>query len=480
MLFNDSGKKKECKKCGYIMYPPYSEQCPKCGTPIGTLEKKKKIESEKFDLKKSNTSSAEKLSNLLHTEDTIKFHKNKITPKTPNFNHQKQTTPIKETRSQNFANFMKIQSNPGIVFGKTKSNQSKIGDIHRISTKNASQSKKESKMTFKIKQNNNKSIDISDTKLELGIEGEYLRFIGIITKDRNEIYASNPKFQYFLDLTANLQFIATSILSGELDRMVLSIPININKNKDKENIDIEQKDETCYFYDDSKFTYIIYGYIPEKKAAWLLNQIKLYLKDVLGKKNPDKLTKQEEYNFSIEFSKRIRFILKEYIKLQGVFSETKLGSVDDFLRVDFFGLSFQSVELIGNLITNSIKMEEINIPIDPEEEDLEGVRREFQEQIINAKIQAIAVNTFAHTGMMPNWIAVKLGFQHYRFILFSKQNDYYITLLVEGNLELKEQILDKLKNLLSDVTNNPFNGDLTNFHQKTPKIIQFIKDLNET
>ena len=78
--------------------------------------------------------------------------------------------------------------------------------------------------------------------------------------------------------------------------------------------------------------------------------------------------------------------------------------------------------------------------------------------------------------MMPTWISVKLGFQHYRYILFSKIKTYYISLLAEGNLVLKDEILSHLHKELTDVADQPFYGDLGPFTGVSESIVQFLKN----
>ena len=170
--------------------------------------------------------------------------------------------------------------------------------------------------------------------------------MGITTKDRKELYYSNEKFRYFLELGSNLDFIATSILSGELDRMELS-PLDGGK------------EEICYFLSDKDFLYIIYGNIPDKKAAWLLNQMKIFISEILRKKDVNKLTKIDLYNVKQNFPSRVKFILNQYIKLQDVFTSRKLRSLDNFLRVDYFGLSYQSIGIISKLITTTLEFEDL-------------------------------------------------------------------------------------------------------------------------
>jgi len=77
--------------------------------------------------------------------------------------------------------------------------------------------------------------------------------------------------------------------------------------------------------------------------------------------------------------------------------------------------------------------------------------------------------------MMPNWISVRLSFQKYRFILFAKSHNYYISLLTEGNLEYKDAIIARLQKILDEVTQTPFIGVLADFKDITPKVIESLQ-----
>ncbi|MHA1563583.1 MAG: hypothetical protein ACTSPA_15900 [Promethearchaeota archaeon] len=158
----------------------------------------------------------------------------------------------------------------------------------------------------------------------------------------------------------------------------------------------------------------------------------------------------------------------------------KLKSLDNYLRVDYFGLSYQSIGVISKIISQDLEIEGMP-PIDPNNESSSDFnQQEMAEALITAKVEAMAAtmaaNTVANTQMMPNWISVKLGFQHYRFILFSKLGNYYISLLIEGNLDLKDRILNKLHGWLEKVTLKPFTGVLEEFKQVQTGIVEYLKE----
>jgi hypothetical protein len=72
---------------------------------------------------------------------------------------------------------------------------------------------------IKVKQ---KPIDISldVDKIQL-TKGEYIKLLGITSTDRTELFCSNENLKYLLELTNNLDLIATGVLGGELDKMLL-------------------------------------------------------------------------------------------------------------------------------------------------------------------------------------------------------------------------------------------------------------------
>ncbi len=71
----------------------------------------------------------------------------------------------------------------------------------------------------KVKQ---KPLDISLERDKIQLtKGEYVKLLGITSKDRIQLYCSNENLRYLLELTNNLDNIATGVLDGELDQMLL-------------------------------------------------------------------------------------------------------------------------------------------------------------------------------------------------------------------------------------------------------------------
>ena len=314
-----------------------------------------------------------------------------------------------------------------------------------------------SKLKGKVKLKD-KPLDISldSDKIELE-KGEYIKLLGVTSVERTQLYCSNEKLIYLLELTNNLDSIATSILGGELDKMLL--------------IEAETDEvEKCQFFEKDKIIYLVYGRFPDKKGKWILEQMAKNYSELVTGKDADKLDKFEKYQIETEFKRRTKFILNEYLKMQEVFTDQEIPYVEDSVRIDYLGLSSMSIGVISLLLGDKLEIKFPGETRSPEEE------KEMIESMLTAKIEAIAANTQGNTGAVPRWIAVKLGFQNYRFLTFKKyQNDYFLYLLSEGNLEKIQLVEDLIDPKISEVTNKIFSGNLKPFNEL--KII-LEKDFN--
>jgi hypothetical protein len=89
------------------------------------------------------------------------------------------------------------------------------------------------------------------------------------------------------------------------------------------------------------------------------------------------------------------------------------------------------------------------------------------ESLISAKIEAIAVNTLAHTGAFPRYIITKIGFDQYRIIeFFQLANDYILQILASGNVDLLESVINQvILPIVNPVTSQPFTGMLTTHNE---------------
>ena len=243
-----------------------------------------------------------------------------------------------------------------------------------------------------------------------------------------------------------MDFIATSILGGVLDKMVLVAEAGEN--------------EKCQWYTKDKVIYLIYGVFPDKKGKWLLEQIAKHFSDLMIGKNIDNLQKIDKYQFETRFNSILKFLLEEYVKMQEIFSDQEIPSVEDKIRIDYFGLSSKSIGVISLLLGSELNVQVPGTYEDPTE------ALEMKESVLTAKIEALAANTVGNTKAMPKWIAVKLGFQSYRFLTFKRyQNDYFLYILSEGNLGKIVKAEDEIDPYVSHVVDTPFSGNLKSFNR---------------
>lgn len=310
----------------------------------------------------------------------------------------------------------------------------------------------------KVKPKKVLGINLESNKIEL-TKGEYIKLLGITSVERTQLYCSNPNYNYLLELTNNLDYIATGILGGDLDKMLL-----ISEEKDEK--------EKCQFYERHNIIYLVYGKFPDKKGKWILKHMSNHFKELVGGRNVEELDNFEKDELEREFKRWTKFILEEYLKLQEIFGDEDLGYVEDNIRIDYLGLSSMSIGVISLLLSN----DELNIEFPGEYED-PNEELEMKESMLTAKIEAIAANTQGNTGAIPRWIAVKLGFQKYRFLTFRKyQNDYYLNLLSEGNLGKIEKVEELLDANINPLTETSFSGNLQPFNKLKTKLKE---DLNK-
>ncbi len=309
----------------------------------------------------------------------------------------------------------------------------------------------------RVKKKGVRTIELSNDEIEVKTGEEYIKLLGIITQNRKPIFCSNERYNYLLELTCNLDFIASSILGGELDQMML------------ESLET-QKMENCIFVIDKSIIYILYGKFPNKKGYWLIEQMKKTLDAALNGLDPDELEKIQAHNISLKLKSALKYSILEYIKLQEVFSDKKIPFVEDTLKVHYFGLSSQSIGIISLLLGDELPIVYKGPTSSPQEE------LEMKETLVTAKVEAIAANTAGNTGAMPMWIAVKLGFQNYRFLTFTKlENEYILNMLSEGNIEKLEKVENLLQNIVKDTSQTKFHGDLRPFNKLKTDLKRFFE-----
>ena len=340
-----------------------------------------------------------------------------------------------------------------------ESKESKKPTIKNFDTRSVTPSRKFGSKV-RVKEKVEEDFSLSDDFIPLQQNNEYIRFLGITTKEgRNKLFYSNTRFKYLLELANNLDYIAVSILGGNLDKMLL--------------VSNEDVDEKCQFLVKDNLIYIVFGNFPDKKGKWILEQMDKYYSELVKKRDVDDLTETERYEIERKFTGPANFIIKEYKRLQEVFTDKEIPYVEDWMRIDYLGLSSMSIGVISLLLDTD---NNLNVEV-PGEYESESEEIEMKESLLTAKIEAIAANTLGNTGSYPRWIAVKLGFQHYRFLTFRKyQNDYFLSLLSEGNLQKLEKVEGKIEPYLYYGIDKPFSGNLRPFNKlKTTIREMFLK-----
>ena len=254
--------------------------------------------------------------------------------------------------------------------------------------------------------------------------------------------------QYLLELTNNLDFIATSILGGVLDKMLL--------------ISEKEGEKKCQFYARNNIIYIIFGTFPDMQGKWFLEQMAKFYGELIAGKDVNNLKKLERHEIDRKFEARLNYINKEFKDLieNQVVSDQDFSYVEDQMRVDYLGLSSMSIGVISLLVGDELEIKAPGEYDDPEEE------KEMKESGLTARIEAIAANTLGNTGAYPRWIAVKLGFQNYRFLTFKKYpNEYFLYMLLEGNLKKLNLVENEFDRYIQHVVDSPFSGTLKPFNR---------------
>ena len=201
-----------------------------------------------------------------------------------------------------------------------------------------------------------------------------------------------------------------------------------------------------------------------------------HFSDLIPNKDVNSLSKFEKYEIEMKFKPKLIFILTEYMRLHEVFSDQEIPYVEDWLRLDYVGLSSMSIGVISLLLDDE---DRLKVTVPGEFEDL-AEEIEMKESLLTAQIEAIAANTLGNTGAYPRWIAVKLSFQNYRFLTFKKYgNDYFLSCLTEGNLQKINTLESRLDPLLTNNVVKPFTGNLRPFNKLKFQLKELIRTVKE-
>ncbi|MHA1821977.1 MAG: hypothetical protein ACTSU2_12735 [Promethearchaeota archaeon] len=352
-----------------------------------------------------------------------------------------------------------VEEQKGIAPDHLKEKDKQVSEI-KISRVTAASKIKGVRVKKKSRLSN---IDLSLPVVVFPKSGQYFKNVGVVTTDRTILYNRNPDYEYINELSTNLDFISSSILGGEIDKLYLKA------------IQTEQLEKVLYIKSDD-IIYFLYGSFTNKTGQWILKEIIKAAKDIffsLQIKNEvgtlNSLDKVKMHNISIAFDKKVKYIFQQYLKASAVFTDKIIPPLDEALKVHYVGMSYRSIGTISKILGDDLPIE-----LPPISGDMDPT--ELKESLITAKIEAIAANTIANTNAIPQYLSVKLGYEHYRYIYFKElPNNYFIYFLLEGNIIKMNYIWEKIKNDVLPLTENPFKGDLTPFFKLKEKLKEFFK-----
>ena len=309
-----------------------------------------------------------------------------------------------------------------------------------------------------------------------------LFFYGIVSKERIPIYYNNRKSKYILELTNNLDFISKSILSGTLDKMLI-----ILGNEDEG----EEKKLIARFFEKNGVIHILIGNFSDKDSDWIFNQVSWFFNDMVHKDkiNIKKLANIDKRQMSIKINIFLDYI-EEAVELKVKFEKPNFNYIDNWLRLDYFGISSETVGVISLMLDKEdvLKFEkqkqfELDSENNISEEEREKKEIEiidYREAVLTAKIEAIIAIILGNMKGYPRWISIKSGFQKYRFLSFKKlENRFFLYCITEGNIEKLESLESSLDLHLKDVVSNKFTSSLKIFNEMKNKIRATIETIPE-
>ncbi len=326
-------------------------------------------------------------------------------------------------------------------------------DVKRIAVSKASAAGTIKGVRKKVKKT---VADLKQDVVVIPTFGQYFKNIGIVKVDRVPIFNKNKDYEYLLELSINLDAIASSIIGGEIDRLLLLS-------------DLSNAVEKVLYIKKDGLIYFLYGQFPDKQGYWILNNLRTELYSSLKGRNIKQLSPIDWHELKLRFPTKVNYVLEQYTKTASeIMTERQIPSVVDSIRIDYFGMSYQSIGTISTILGDEL------IDLKPGEDEKKAI--DLKESSITAMIEAIAANTIANTKATPQYLTVKLGYQKYRYLLFEKlTNDYFIYLLAEGNLEKYGTVVEILKEIVEPYIHKPFRGDLRPFIELRKQITDFFQ-----
>ncbi|MBY9019570.1 MAG: hypothetical protein KGD67_00835 [Candidatus Lokiarchaeota archaeon] len=307
-------------------------------------------------------------------------------------------------------------------------------------------------------------------------------FYGIVSKERIPIYYNDKKCKYILELTNNLDFISMSTLSGKLDKMLIILS--------SEDAAVEKK-LNARFFDKKGVIHILIGNFSDKKSDWIFNQVSMFFNDILQKDkiNIKKLDKSKKREISFKMNIYLNYI-EEAVDLKVKFEKPNFDYLDNWLRLDYFGVSAETVGVLSLLWDQEdilkfrkqkqFKFDSENDISKEEREEKENEIMDFTESVLTAKIEATIAIIIANMKGYPRWISIKSGFQKYRFLSFKKlENQFFLYSITEGNIEKLKSLESFLVMHLKDGIEKKFTSSLKTFNEMKIKIRDIVETIPE-
>ena len=205
--------------------------------------------------------------------------------------------------------------------------------------------------------------------------------------------------------------------------------------------------------------------------------------------NIKKLANIDKRQMSIKINIFLDYI-EEAVKLKVKFEKPNFNYIDNWLRLDYFGISSETVGVISLMLDKEdvLKFEkqkqfELDSENNISEEEREKKEIEiidYREAVLTAKIEAIIAIILGNMKGYPRWISIKSGFQKYRFLSFKKlENRFFLYCITEGNIEKLESLESSLDLHLKDVVSNKFTSSLKIFNEMKNKIRTTIETIPE-
>ena len=255
--------------------------------------------------------------------------------------------------------------------------------------------------------------------------------------------------------------------------------------------EVNEKEIIARFFEKNGIIHILIGNFSDKDSNWIFNQVSLFFSDLFRKNKTDisKLSDFERSEISINMYKFLNYI-EEAVELKVKFEKPDFDYVDKWLRLDYFGLSAESVGAISLLLDkeNNLKFDDKKqTELDSEnsfsKEDREKKEQEivdFRESVLTAKIEAVLAIVRGNMKGYPRWISIKSGFQKYRYLSFKKlENQFFSYYITEGNIKKLESLELFFDIHLRNATSKKFTGSLKIFNELKNNIRIMIETIPE-